>query len=58
MQRASGLSLDQMVGKVEEILHLQPYTKSELCKILAMRDEELNLQCLSQNTIQAICSDK
>ncbi|KAK3775850.1 hypothetical protein RRG08_041562 [Elysia crispata] len=50
VQSQLGLSLDAMLEVVNSILHKEPYSKSEVCKILEISPEELAEISLSANT--------
>ena len=47
-----GVSLEDMVKTVAEMLHPEPYSKEELCKVLEVTEEELVTTSLSQNTLE------
>ena len=47
-----GVSLGDMVKTVAEMLHPEPYSKEELCKVLEVTEEELVTTSLSQNTLE------
>ena len=47
-----GVSLGNMVKTVAEMLHPEPYSKEELCKVLEVTEEELVTTSLSQNTLE------
>ncbi|PIK39636.1 putative N-acetylgalactosamine kinase [Apostichopus japonicus] len=51
LHKKLGLSLQEMLAVVEEILHQHPYEKKEVCQILGVTDEELNKESLSANTL-------
>ncbi|XP_052099776.1 N-acetylgalactosamine kinase-like [Mytilus californianus] len=51
VQKALGLTLDDAVNVVKEILHPEPYTKEEVCGILEVTADELSQTSLSANTL-------
>ncbi|XP_074650004.1 N-acetylgalactosamine kinase-like [Tubulanus polymorphus] len=51
VQKSAGLSLSDMVLLVNDVLHKEPYTKEEVCKILEVTADELNGLSLSHNTL-------
>lgn len=51
VQKALGLTLEDSVSIVKDILHCEPYTKQEVCGILGVTDEELAQTSLSANTL-------
>ncbi|VDI51374.1 N-acetylgalactosamine kinase [Mytilus galloprovincialis] len=51
VQKALGLTLDEAVNVVKEILHQEPYTKEEVCGILEVTADELAQTSLSANTL-------
>lgn len=51
-QLSLDLSLEDALTKATNQLHHEPYTKDELCKLLEMTVEELELGCLSANTLE------
>jgi len=50
LQQQLGKSLPEMVALVKQQLHSEPYTRTEICELLAINDEELVAKSLSQNT--------
>ncbi len=50
LQEKSGFTLAQMLEKVPQILHEEPYDREEVCSLLEMSDEELVSSCLIGNT--------
>lgn len=50
VQASLGVSLEEMLTIVEEVLHPEPYSTEEICKCLGISLEELRSQILSQNT--------
>ena len=51
LQKASGLSLLQIIEKVDSVLKPGKYTKQEIIDAVGMTEEELDAACLSANTI-------
>ncbi|XP_041895326.1 N-acetylgalactosamine kinase isoform X2 [Corvus kubaryi] len=49
VQTKLGVSLEEMLTIVEEVLHPEPYSAEEICKCLGITLEELRSQILSQN---------
>ncbi|KAJ7396091.1 N-acetylgalactosamine kinase [Pitangus sulphuratus] len=49
VQTELGVSLEEMLTIVEEVLHPEPYSREEICKCLGISLEELCSQILSQN---------
>ncbi|XP_041274906.1 N-acetylgalactosamine kinase isoform X1 [Onychostruthus taczanowskii] len=49
VQTKLGVSLEEMLTIVEEVLHPEPYSAEEICKCLGISLEELHSQILSQN---------
>ncbi|XP_056356175.1 N-acetylgalactosamine kinase isoform X2 [Oenanthe melanoleuca] len=49
VQTKLGVSLEEMLTIVEEVLHPEPYSTEEICKCLGISLEELRSQILSQN---------
>ena len=52
LQVQLGVSLEDMVKTVAKVLHPEPYSKEELCKVLEVTEEELVTTSLSQNTLE------
>ena len=52
VQLHMGVSLADMVKTVADVLHPQPYSKEELCKILEVSEEDLATTSLNQNTLE------
>ncbi|XP_071611364.1 N-acetylgalactosamine kinase isoform X3 [Heliangelus exortis] len=50
VQTKLGVSLEEMLTIVEEVLHPEPYSTEEICKCLGISLEELRSQILTQNT--------
>ncbi|XP_042660135.1 N-acetylgalactosamine kinase isoform X3 [Tyto alba] len=50
VQTKLGVSLEEMLTIIEEVLHPEPYSTEEICKCLGISLEELRSQILSQNT--------
>ncbi|XP_076863539.1 N-acetylgalactosamine kinase isoform X2 [Brachyhypopomus gauderio] len=50
LQTELGLSLEKMLGLVEEVLHPEPYSRDEVCKILGITAEYFSTSILSANT--------
>lgn len=50
VQTKLGVSLEEMLTIVEEVLHPESYSTEEICKCLGISLEELRSQILSQNT--------
>ncbi|KAE8617826.1 hypothetical protein XENTR_v10009206 [Xenopus tropicalis] len=50
LQAKLGVSFEDIMAVVEEILHPEPYTREEICECLGMSLEELCEKILSQNT--------
>lgn len=51
VQKALGLTLEDAISIVKEILHPEPYTKEEVCGILGVTADELAETSLSANTL-------
>ncbi|XP_035192138.1 N-acetylgalactosamine kinase isoform X4 [Oxyura jamaicensis] len=49
VQTKLGVSLEEMLTIVEEVLHPEPYSTEEICKCLGISLEDLRSQILSQN---------
>uniref|UniRef100_A0A4W4GCR7 N-acetylgalactosamine kinase n=1 Tax=Electrophorus electricus TaxID=8005 RepID=A0A4W4GCR7_ELEEL len=50
LQTELGLSLEKMLELVEEVLHPEPYSRDEVCKILGINTEQLSVNIVSANT--------
>lgn len=50
LQTQLGSSLDKMLDLVEEVLHPEPYTREEICKMLGITAQQLCDNILSANT--------
>ena len=50
LQESLELPLSEMAGIARDVLHPEPYTRDELCKILEITDEELQSECLNEKT--------
>ncbi|XP_072004378.1 N-acetylgalactosamine kinase isoform X3 [Engystomops pustulosus] len=48
-QRRLGVTVEEMLNVVEEILHPEPYTREEICETLGLSLEDLCSTILSQN---------
>ena len=51
LQKASGLSLNQMIEKVGAVLKPGAYTKQEIVDAVGVPEHELDAACLSANTL-------
>ncbi|XP_012674043.1 N-acetylgalactosamine kinase [Clupea harengus] len=52
VQEELGLSLEEVLGRVEEVLHPEPYSREEVCSTLGITPQQLNESILSTNTQQ------
>ena len=52
-QKELGASLEEMLALVEEVLHPEPYTREEICKVLHITPEQFTTQLLSANTLHS-----
>ncbi len=43
-------SLEEMLALVDEVLHPEPYSRDEICKILGVTAEQFSTELLSANT--------
>lgn len=43
-------SLEEMLALVDEVLHPEPYSREEICKVLGVTSEQFSTQLLSANT--------
>ncbi|KAK2842418.1 hypothetical protein Q5P01_012618 [Channa striata] len=43
-------SLDEMLALVDEVLHPEPYSREEICKVLGITSEQFSTELLSANT--------
>lgn len=43
-------SLEEMVALVDEVLHPEPYSREEICKLLSITEEQFSADLLSANT--------
>ncbi|XP_037539533.1 N-acetylgalactosamine kinase [Nematolebias whitei] len=43
-------SLEEMLALVEEVLHPEPYSREEICKVLSVTSEQFSSELLSANT--------
>lgn len=43
-------SLEEMLGLVEEVLHPEPYSREEICKVLGITSDQFSTELLSANT--------
>lgn len=43
-------SLDEMLALVDEVLHPEPYSREEVCKVLGITSEQFSAELLSANT--------
>lgn len=50
LQSRLGVTVEEMLAAVEEVLHPEPYTREEICENLGIGLEELCATVLSQNT--------
>ncbi|XP_060932114.1 N-acetylgalactosamine kinase [Limanda limanda] len=50
-QKELGASLEEMLALVDEVLHPEPYTREEICKVLHITSEQFATQLLSANTL-------
>lgn len=50
LQTQLGSSLDKMLDLVEEVLHSEPYSREEICKILGITTQQFCDNILSANT--------
>ncbi|XP_059469547.1 N-acetylgalactosamine kinase [Neocloeon triangulifer] len=50
LQKELAAPLEEMVNKVQQLLHQEPYSKEEICQILETSEEALNKLTLSENT--------
>ncbi|XP_069018724.1 N-acetylgalactosamine kinase [Embiotoca jacksoni] len=50
VQTELNASLDEMLALVEEVLHCEPYSREEICKVLGITAEQLSTDLLSANT--------
>ena len=50
VQAKLGVSLEEMLGIVEDALHPSPYSPEEVCRCLGISLQELRTQVLSPNT--------
>ncbi|XP_023111151.2 N-acetylgalactosamine kinase isoform X2 [Felis catus] len=55
VQAKLGVSLEEMLGIVEDALHPSPYSPEEVCRCLGISLQELRTQVLSPNTQNAFC---
>ncbi|XP_019934626.2 N-acetylgalactosamine kinase [Paralichthys olivaceus] len=49
-QKELRASLEEMLALVEEVLHPEPYTREEICKVLQITSEQFSTELLSANT--------
>uniref|UniRef100_A0A667GX29 Galactokinase 2 n=1 Tax=Lynx canadensis TaxID=61383 RepID=A0A667GX29_LYNCA len=54
VQAKLGVSLEEMLGIVEDALHPEPYSPEEVCRCLVISLQELRTQVLSPNTQDAL----
>ena len=52
LQKASGLSLRQMIDKVDSVLKTGAYSKQEIVDAVGVPEHELDAACLSANTLE------
>ena len=52
VQEELGLSQEEVLGRVEEVLHPEPYSREEVCSTLGITPQQLNESILSTNTQQ------
>ncbi|XP_022247537.1 N-acetylgalactosamine kinase-like isoform X2 [Limulus polyphemus] len=50
VQEFANIPVDQMEKKVKEVLHENPYSRTEVCQILELSDSEFETTLLSANT--------
>lgn len=50
VQAKLGVSLEEMLGIMEDALHPEPYSPEEVCRFLGISLQELQTQVLSPNT--------
>ncbi|KAK1143678.1 N-acetylgalactosamine kinase-like [Acipenser oxyrinchus oxyrinchus] len=50
VHKEAGVTLEEMLATVEELLHPEPYSQQEICQCLGITQEELCTGILSQNT--------
>lgn len=43
-------SLEEMLALVDEVLHPEPYSREEICKVLGITTEQMCTELLSANT--------
>ena len=47
---ALGLPPSEMTPVVDDVLHREPYSREEICKILEISDEEMSRECLTEKS--------
>ncbi|XP_035013542.2 N-acetylgalactosamine kinase [Hippoglossus stenolepis] len=50
-QKELRASLEEMLALVDEVLHPEPYTREEICKVLHITSEQFTTELLSANTL-------
>ncbi|XP_022611923.1 N-acetylgalactosamine kinase isoform X1 [Seriola dumerili] len=50
VQTALKASLEEMLALVDEVLHPEPYSREEICKVLGITSEQFSTELLSANT--------
>ncbi|XP_051917392.1 N-acetylgalactosamine kinase [Hippocampus zosterae] len=50
VQKEMNASLEDMLVLVEEVLHPEPYSREEICKVLGITSQQLSTELLSANT--------
>uniref|UniRef100_A0A3Q3DJY0 Galactokinase 2 n=1 Tax=Hippocampus comes TaxID=109280 RepID=A0A3Q3DJY0_HIPCM len=50
VQKEMNASLEDMLALVEEVLHPEPYSREEICKVLGITSQQLSTELLSANT--------
>ncbi|XP_039989917.1 N-acetylgalactosamine kinase [Xiphias gladius] len=50
VQTALKASLEEMLALVDEVLHPEPYSREEVCKVLGVTSEQFSTELLSTNT--------
>ncbi len=55
VQEKLGVTLEDMVAMVKQVLHPQPYTKQEVCQILGVTSQELDNITLSEKSRHCEC---
>ncbi|XP_058500336.1 N-acetylgalactosamine kinase [Solea solea] len=50
VQKALNTSLEEMLALVDQVLHPEPYSREEICKVLCVTSEQFSTELLSANT--------